>query len=68
VSRLAGDRPHRHAQGLRRLAEEVRRHLLTLIASESGVDGMDLAVKLAFADPSPAFQGETVLQLLICRA
>ena len=35
------------------LPEAQREHLLALIASESGVDGMDLATDLAIADPSP---------------
>jgi hypothetical protein len=45
------------------LPEETREHLLALIASESGVDGMDLATELAKADPSPKVQAEVVQYL-----
>ena len=50
------------------LAEEPREHLLALIASESGVDGMDLATDLAIADPSPKIQAAVVQSLQFRRA
>ena len=50
------------------LPEEGREHLLRLIAAESGVDGMDLAVELAKADPSPKVQAEVVQSLQFRRA
>jgi hypothetical protein len=50
------------------LPEGTREHLLALIASESGVDGMDLATDLAKADPSPKIQAEVVQYLLFRRA
>jgi hypothetical protein len=45
------------------LPEETRKELLGLIAGESGVDGMDLAVELAKADPSPKVQADVVQHL-----
>lgn len=51
-----------------KLPEEPREHLLALIASESGVDGMDLATDLAIADPSPKIQAEVVQYLQFRRA
>ena len=50
------------------LPEETRGHLLGSIASESGVDGMDLATELAKTDPSPKVQVEVVDSLLFRRA
>jgi hypothetical protein len=50
------------------LPEPQREHLLALIASESGVDGMDLATDLAIADPSPKIQAEVVQYLQFRRA
>lgn len=50
------------------LPEETREHLLALIASESGVDGMDLATELARVDPSPKIQAEVVQYLQFRRA
>jgi hypothetical protein len=50
------------------LPEETRGHLLGSIASESGVDGMDLATELAKTDPSPKVQVEVVDALLFRRA
>jgi NACHT C-terminal Alpha/Beta 2 len=50
------------------LPDETREHLLSLIASESGVDGMELATELAKADPSPKVQSEVVQYLLFRRA
>jgi hypothetical protein len=50
------------------LPEDTREHLLALIASESGVDGMDLATELAKADPSPKIQAEVVQYLQFRRA
>ncbi|PDT33907.1 hypothetical protein CO671_23100 [Rhizobium sp. M10] len=46
-----------------RLSEPVREHLLSLIASESGVDGMDLATALAAKDPSPQVQADVLQHL-----
>lgn len=45
------------------LSEETRKELLGLIAGESGLDGMDLAVELAKADPSPKVQADVVQHL-----
>jgi hypothetical protein len=50
------------------LSEETREHFLALIASESGIDGMDLATDLAIADPSPKIQAEVVQYLQFRRA
>jgi hypothetical protein len=50
------------------LPEETRGHLLGSIASESGVDGMDLATELATADASPRVQAEVVESLQFRRA
>jgi hypothetical protein len=50
------------------LAEATREHLLAEIASESGVDGMDLATELAKSDPSPHIQAEVVQYLQFRRA
>ena len=50
------------------LPEETRKHLLGSIASESGVDGMDLATELAKTDPSPKVQADVVGWLLFRRA
>src|SRR5262249_55694574 len=50
------------------LPEETRGHLLGSIASESGVDGMDLATEFAKTDPSPKVQMEVVDSLLFRRA
>jgi hypothetical protein len=50
------------------LPEQVREHLLGLIASESGVDGMDLATDLAIADPSAKIQAEVVQYFQFRRA
>jgi DNA polymerase III delta prime subunit len=50
------------------LPEDTRGHLLALIASESGVDGMDLSTELAKADPSPKIQAEVVQYLQFRRA
>jgi hypothetical protein len=50
------------------LPEPQREHLLGLIASDSGADGMDLATDLAIADPSPIIQAEIVQYLQFRRA
>ena len=50
------------------LPEATRKHLLASIASESGVDGMDLATVLAAVDPSPKVQLEVVEALQFRRA
>ena len=50
------------------LPEGTREHLLALIASESDVDGMELATELAKADSSPKVQAEVVQYLLFRRA
>jgi hypothetical protein len=42
------------------LPDKVREHFLALLAGESGIDGMDLAVELAKADPSPQIQTQVV--------
>lgn len=53
---------------LAKLPEKTRERLLEMIASESGVDGMDLAVELAKADPSPKVQAGVVQSLQFRRA
>lgn len=50
------------------LPEQPRERLLTMIAADGGVDGMDLATDLALADPSPKIQAEVVQYLLFRRA
>jgi hypothetical protein len=50
------------------LPDLTREHLLALIASESGVDGMDLATELAKIDPNPKIQAEVVQYLQFRRA
>ncbi len=50
------------------LEQATREHLLALIASESGIDGMDLATELAIADPSPKVQAEVAQYLQFRRA
>ncbi|SIN88580.1 hypothetical protein SAMN05443247_00459 [Bradyrhizobium erythrophlei] len=59
---------HGLPEKIAKLPEDTREHLLSLIASESGVDGMDLAVELAKADPSPKIQSEVVQSLQFRRA
>jgi hypothetical protein len=59
--------PDLHAK-VAKLPEETREHLLALIARQSGVDGMDLAVELAKADPSPKVQADVVQSLQFRRA
>ena len=51
-----------------KLSEETRECLLGMIAGESGVDGMDLAVELAKIDPSPKVQAKVVQDLQFRRA
>ena len=51
-----------------KLPEPTREHLLSLIADESGVDGMELAVELAKVDPSPKVQADVVASLQFRRA
>jgi hypothetical protein len=53
---------------LAKLPDATREHLLALIAAESGIDGMDLAVELAKADPNPKIQAEVVQYLQFRRA
>ena len=50
------------------LPEAIRESLVSLIASESGVDGMDLASELAKSDPSPNVQAKVVQYLQFRRA
>ncbi|KYK43857.1 hypothetical protein A1D31_37825 [Bradyrhizobium liaoningense] len=50
------------------LTEETREQLLSMIAGESGMDGMDLAVEIAKSDPSSKVQAEVVQSLLFRRA
>src|SRR5581483_5739476 len=50
------------------LPENTRERLLELLASKSGVDGMDLAVRLAKVDASPKIQEGVVQALLFRRA
>jgi len=50
------------------LPEKTRERLVALIASEGGVDGMDLATELAKADPSPEVQAKVIQSLHFRRA
>jgi hypothetical protein len=50
------------------LPESTRERLITLIASESSMDGMDLAAEIAKVDPSPKVQAEVVQYLQFRRA
>lgn len=50
------------------LPEDVREHVLSGIASESGMDGIELAVKLARADSSQKVQVSVIEALLFRRA
>ena len=50
------------------LPEATRENVITEIASESGVDGMDLAAELATADPSPKVQAAVIQQFQFRRA
>lgn len=50
------------------LPEAAREHLLGSIASQSGVDGMDLATELAKTDSSPKVQAAVIESLLFRRA
>lgn len=63
--RVLGDDLHARIAGL---AEETRERLLSLIAGESGLDGMELAVRLAKADASAKVQAEVVQSLQFRRA
>jgi hypothetical protein len=45
------------------LREQIREHLLAMIASHSGVDGMDLATEIAKEDISPRVQAGVVQSL-----
>lgn len=63
--RVLGDDLEARVAGL---AEETREQLLSLIAGESGLDGMNLAVQLARGDPSPKVQAEVVQSLQFRRA
>jgi hypothetical protein len=51
-----------------KLSADMREHLLGLMASDGGVDGMDLAIKLAKTDPSPEVQARVVENLQFRRA
>jgi hypothetical protein len=50
------------------LPEATRENVIAEIASESGVDGMDLAAELATADPSPKVQAAVIQQFQFRRA
>jgi hypothetical protein len=50
------------------LPESTRQNLIGEIASESGVDGMDLAAELAMADPSPHVQAVVIQNFQFRRA
>lgn len=54
------------AEQLARLPDEKRDHIVTLIAEESGFDGMELATSIALTDPNPQVVAE-VLQALVFR-
>lgn len=50
------------------LPEAIREHLLSSIAVQSGVDGLELATELAKKDPSPKLQAEVIAHLQFRRA
>jgi hypothetical protein len=50
------------------LPEEVRKHVLSEIAGQSGMDGIELATKLACADSNTAVKGVVIESLLFRRA
>ena len=50
------------------LPEATRENVIAEIASESGVDGMDLAAELAIADPNPKVQAAVIQQFQFRRA
>jgi hypothetical protein len=50
------------------LPEEVRKHVLSEIAGQSGMDGIELATKLARADSSAAVKGAVIESLQFGRA
>jgi hypothetical protein len=50
------------------LPDATRQHVIALIPSESGVDGMDLAAELAKADPSPQVQVDVIQHFQFRRA
>jgi NACHT conflict system protein len=50
------------------LSEQTREHLLTSIATQSGVDGLELATELAKRDGSPKLQAEMIAYLQFRRA
>jgi hypothetical protein len=50
------------------LPEEVRAHVLAEMASESDLDGMELAARLAQADVSPKVQASVIEMLLFRHA
>lgn len=54
------------AQQLSRLPDDKRDDIVTLIAQESGFDGMELATSIALTDPNPQIVAE-VLQALVFR-
>src|SRR4029453_844600 len=47
-----------------KLPDDVRKHLLELIAAEGGPEGMDLATDLAIADQSATIQEQVISSLL----
>jgi len=61
---LGADAQARIAQ----LAEELREHVVSEIASESGMDGIELATRLARADASPRVQASVIEALHFRRA
>jgi len=50
------------------LPDEIREHILAEIVSESGMDGIELAARLAQADVSPKVQASVIEALLFRRA
>jgi hypothetical protein len=50
------------------LSEELREHVVSEIASDSGMDGIELAVRLAQMDASPKVQASVIEALLFRRA
>ena len=50
------------------LPEELRKHIISEIASQSGMDGIELATNLARADTSPQVQASVIEALQFRRA
>lgn len=55
-------------EGIAELPEEVRKHVVSEIARNGGIDGIELAARIAQADNSPRVQASAIEALLFRRA